>query len=161
MLVKYRLTLVKVQNVNKIQKIFRRIQTYSEPCATKANSKPWYIHNQMHIQNPGIFRSLRYLEFWHIQNPWYIQNPDIVRTRNIYREPWYIQKPGIFRMLLYSEPVLYSELWHIQNAGILRTLAYQNQMHFQKPITFGSLAYSEPEVSSNPAKHLRWSILQK
>ena len=118
MLVKYRLTLVKVQNVKKIQKIFRRIQTYSEPCATKANSKPWYIHNQMHIQNPGIFRSLRYLEFWHIQNPWYIQNPDIVRTRDIYREP------GIFRSLGYLECCYIQNPFYIQNSGIFRTLVY-------------------------------------
>ena len=38
----------------------------------------------MHIQNPGIFRTLVYSEPWHIQNQSHIQNPGIFRTSGIF-----------------------------------------------------------------------------
>ena len=49
---------------------------YSEPSVTQAYLEPLYIQNQRHIQNPGIFRTLVYLESW------YIQNPSIFRTHS-------------------------------------------------------------------------------
>ena len=48
--------------IRHIQRLFRHIQAYSEPCIFPA-----------------------YLE------PWYIQNPDIFRTRNIFSNLGYLQ----------------------------------------------------------------------
>ena len=99
------------------QAYLRIIQTCSEPCVTLAYLETWYIQNPgivktrsifrtrskfrtLHIQNPGIFRTLVYSESWHIQNPGIFQHPGIFTTL-AYSEPWYIQNPGIFTTLVY------------------------------------------------------------
>ena len=50
------------------------IQTYLEPCVTPAYSEPWYIQNQRHMQNPGMFRTEVYSEPWDALNPRQIAN---------------------------------------------------------------------------------------
>ena len=55
--------------IRHIEELFRHIQTYSKPNVTLAYLKLWciqnpdIIHNQKHIQNPRIFRTLAYSEF--------------------------------------------------------------------------------------------------
>ena len=51
--------------------IIRHIQAYSEPCVTLTYSEPWQIHNQMRIQNLGIFGNLAYSEPWYLKTPAY------------------------------------------------------------------------------------------
>ena len=41
--------------INHIQEWSRDIQTHSEPCVTLVYSESWYIQNQSHLQNTGIF----------------------------------------------------------------------------------------------------------
>ena len=107
-------------------------------------SEPW------NIQNPGIratlfsselcnsvfFRTLLYTE------PWYIQNPVIFRIlacskSDIYSKPW------LFRNLGYPEPS-YSEPCHIQKRRHIHHPVIESQKHIQNPVTFRTLAYSEP-----------------
>ena len=68
--------------------IFRHIQAYAAR-HIQAYSKPFL---SLHIQTPGIFRTLTNSEPEAYSEPWFIQNPGIFRTR------------GIFRSLVYSEP---------------------------------------------------------
>ena len=66
--------------IRHIQELSRDIiQIHSESCVILLYSE------SLHIQNPGIFRSLIYLEPCHIQNQSHIQNPGIFRTSNIFR----------------------------------------------------------------------------
>ena len=55
----------------------------------------------LHIQNPGIFRSLTYSELW------------LFRTL-AYWEPWYIRNTAIYGTLAYLEVESYPELLYIE-----------------------------------------------
>ena len=60
--------------IGHIQKLFRDIQAYSEPCVTLACLETWYNQNTNIFRTRSIFRTLAYSQ------PWYIQNSDIFRT---------------------------------------------------------------------------------
>ena len=51
--------------------ITRHIQAYSKKLSgSLAYSEPSYIQNQMHIQSPGIFRTLAHSEHWAYWEPY-------------------------------------------------------------------------------------------
>ena len=57
--------------IRHIEKLFRHIPAYFEPCVTLALLEPWYIQT---FRNRSIFRTLAYSQ------DWYIQHPGIFRT---------------------------------------------------------------------------------
>ena len=80
--------------------MFRRIQAYSAPCVTLADSQP------CHIVSPGIFRTGR------------LSKPCEKFTRHIQNPAMGITQP-------YSEPYAtfaYAKTWPTQNPGIFKTL---------------------------------------
>ena len=93
--------------------------------------------------NPGICRTLVYLESRHIQIQRHIRNPGILET-------WNIENCGIIRTLGYSEPETFSEPWYIERPDIFKTLVYSGTWHLQKqrqiqnPGICTTLPYSEP-----------------
>ena len=121
---------------------------------TQKPVKPQYIQNPgifrtlaylepLHIRNPGIFRTLPYLEYWHMHNSgmfWYIQNSGIYRTL-AHSEPRYFQKPGLSRTLSLFRTLAHWELWYIQNSVIFWTRAI-----------FSTLVYSPSQAYSQPCQ---------
>ena len=61
------------------------IQPYSEPCVTLAYSEYWYNQNSEIFKIRYIFRTLVHPKLWYIQNQRHIQNPGLFRTRDIFR----------------------------------------------------------------------------
>ena len=56
------------------------IQAYSEPCVTLAYSEVWYIQDPGIFETRDIFKALVFPKLWHIQTQKHIQNPGLFRT---------------------------------------------------------------------------------
>ena len=68
------------------------IQAYSEPCITLAFSELWYIQNHGIFKARSIFRTLVYPKLRHSQNMRHVQNPGLRRTLG-YLEPEAYSEP--------------------------------------------------------------------
>ena len=100
-----------------------------ESSVTLANSKPRYIQNQRHTQNPAIFGTLAYSQTEACSEPCFIHKPGIFRTRAIFRT---LVCSGPFKAIaLESFAKIVNSYNYFRSISFSRSLLYEiNIMNF-------------------------------